>query len=187
MVSNLKSLIGKFYSVLYGLKHGHNVKISPPIKIRAVKGNVVLGDNVSMSASTILLGVTPQAKIIFGNNIRIAHHFQISCANLVSISSDVNIAPFVFISDHNHKFEDPQIPINDQGISLDENASVIIGQGSWIGTKATIIGNVKIGKHCVVGANSVVTKDIPDYCVAVGSPAKVIRHYDFDSGKWIRC
>lgn len=52
---------------------------------------------------------------------------------------------------------------------------VSIGEGSYIGINAVIVGNVKIGKHCVIGANSVVTKDVPDYCVAVGSPARVIK------------
>ena len=47
-----------------------------------------------------------------------------------------------------------------------------------IGINAVIVGNVKIGKHCVIGANSVVTKDVPDYCVAVGSPAKVIKRIE---------
>lgn len=50
-----------------------------------------------------------------------------------------------------------------------------IGDDSYIGINAVIVGNIKIGRHCVIGANSVVTKDVPDYCVAVGSPAKVIK------------
>ena len=187
MIHGLKVLIGGIYCALRGIKCGRNVSITPPMKVRFVNGGVLLGDNVSISASTILLGVTPQAKIIFGNNIRIAHHFQISCANTVNIGSDVNIAPFVFISDHNHKFEDPNKPIKDQGISIKEGGAVVIGEGSWIGTKATIIGSVKIGKHCVIGANSVVTKDIPDFSVAVGSPAKVIKRYDFERKEWIKC
>ena len=53
-----------------------------------------------------------------------------------------------------------------------------IGDGSYIGINAVIVGNVKIGKHCVIGANSIVTRDIPDYCVAVGSPAKIIKKYE---------
>lgn len=121
-----------------------------------------------------------------GDNIRIAHHFQISCANRVEIKSNVNIGPFVFITDHNHKFENPNIPIKDQGIYMMENTSAIIGEDTWIGTKVTIVGNVHIGKHCVIGANSVVTKDIPDYSIAVGSPAKVVKHYDFDRKEWVK-
>ena len=92
----------------------------------------------------------------------------------------------IFITDHNHKFEDPKIPVKDQGISIQENARIEIGSGSWIGTKVTIIGNVRIGRHCVIGANSVVTKDIPDYCVAAGVPAKVIRKYDPETRQWAK-
>lgn len=62
----------------------------------------------------------------------------------------------------------------DQGI-VQEGQTVTIGDGSYIGINAVIVGNVRIGKHCVIGANSVVTKDVPDYCVAVGSPARVIK------------
>ncbi|HIY35321.1 MAG TPA: acyltransferase [Candidatus Paraprevotella stercorigallinarum] len=186
MASYLKSLIGMLYSIIYGLKIGRNVYITPSLKVRCVRGNISIGNNVSLSASTILLGVTPTAKIEMCNNIRIAHHFQISCANIVKICSDVNVAPFVFITDHNHKFEDPYVPIKDQGIIMKSDSSVVIGEGSWIGTKAVIVGNVKIGRHCVVGANSVVTKDIPDYSIAVGSPAKVVKHYDFDRKEWVK-
>lgn len=53
--------------------------------------------------------------------------------------------------------------------------TVRIGKGSYIGINVVIVGNVRIGKHSVIGANSVVTKDVPEYCVAVGSPAKVIK------------
>ena len=186
MVSKLKSFLGMLYCVFYGMKRGRDIQITPPLKVRCVKGNVAFGNNVSLSAFTILLGVRPQAKIEIGNNIRIAHHLQISCANSVKICSDVNIAPCVFITDHNHKFENPDVPIKEQGISMKPNASVEIGEGSWIGTKAVIVGDVKIGRHCVIGAGSVVTKDVPDYSIVVGSPAIVIKHYDFTKGEWVR-
>lgn len=62
----------------------------------------------------------------------------------------------------------------DQGI-VQRGQKVSIGDGSYVGINSVIVGNVNIGKHCVIGANSVVTKDVPEYCVAVGSPAKVIK------------
>ncbi len=61
-----------------------------------------------------------------------------------------------------------------------------IGDGTWIGTNAVIVGNVRIGKNCVIGANSVVTKDIPDYCVAVGIPCKVIKRYSLETQNWVK-
>ena len=65
------------------------------------------------------------------------------------------------------------------------NNTVEIGEGSWLGENVCVLGT-HIGKHCVIGANSVVTKDIPDYSVAVGIPAKVIKRFDLESKSWRR-
>ena len=87
----------------------------------------------------------------------------------------------MYISDNLHGFSDITIPILEQPII--QNGEVEIGDGTWIGENVCILG-VKIGKNCVVGANSVVTKNIPDYCVAVGAPAYIIKRYCFDSKEW---
>lgn len=84
------------------------------------------------------------------------------------------LSPNVYITDCDHEYRDIEVPVIDQGI-VQKGQIVSIGDGSYIGINAVIVGNVKIGKHCVIGANSVITKDVPDYCVAVGSPAKVIK------------
>ena len=81
----------------------------------------------------------------------------------------------MYITDCDHEYRSVDIPVIDQGI-VQRGQKVSIGKGSYIGINAVIVGNVKIGKHCVIGANSVVTKDVPDYCVAVGSPARVIKN-----------
>jgi acetyltransferase-like isoleucine patch superfamily enzyme len=89
----------------------------------------------------------------------------------------------VYISDNQHGYENPDEYILNHYIV--QRGSVEIGEGSWLGENVCVIG-ASIGRHCVIGANSVVTKDIPDYCVAVGSPASVIKTYDFDQKKWVR-
>ena len=61
---------------------------------------------------------------------------------------------------------------------------VSIGDGCWIGEKVCILPGVSIGKKCVIGAASVVVKSIPDYCIAAGNPAKVIKRYNFVSHQW---
>ena len=63
---------------------------------------------------------------------------------------------------------------------------MIIEDESWIGANTVITSGVHIGKHCVIGAGSVVTKDIPDYSVAVGNPTKVVKHYDPCGQQWKR-
>lgn len=80
----------------------------------------------------------------------------------------------MYITDCDHEYRNIDVPAIDQGVAQ-KGQKVSIGEGSYIGINVVIVGNVKIGKHCVIGANSVVTKDVPDYCVAVGSPARVIK------------
>lgn len=99
----------------------------------------------------------------------------------VSIGNHVNLAQNVVVSGLNHNFQNPDIPIDRQGIST---SLVTIGDDIWIGANTTIIAGVSIGKHSVIGAGSVVTKDIPDYCVAVGNPARIIKRYNFHSNIW---
>ena len=59
-----------------------------------------------------------------------------------------------------------------------------IVQGSWIGTHVAIIGDVHIGRNCVIGANAVVTRDVPDYCVVAGAPAQIIKRFNLQTKKW---
>ena len=87
--------------------------------------------------------------------------------------------------DHNHAYEDIEIPIIKQGIT--EGGRIRIGEGSWIGRGAAILcsrGELTIGRHCVVSANSVVMRSIPDYSVVFGMPATIIRQYDPEKRAW---
>jgi len=105
----------------------------------------------------------------------------------VIIEDYVLFGPDNYICSSDHKYEDVSIPIIHSGtyeVNRNGHSDLKIGSGSWIGTHVAIIGDVHIGKHCVIGANSVVTKDIPDYCVAVGLPARVIKKYNAESKVW---
>jgi lipopolysaccharide O-acetyltransferase len=62
---------------------------------------------------------------------------------------------------------------------------VTINGGAWLGERCCILSGVTIGRKSIIGANSVVTKDIPDFCIAAGNPAKVIKHYDFNLHRWV--
>ena len=120
----------------------------------------------------------------FGEGTEIGNHSTLSAHNAITFGKDVLTGPHIFVSDHNHEYANPNIAVSKQGIRCEKDSEVTIGEGTWIGTNAVIVGNVKIGRHCVIGANSVVTKDIPDYSVAVGSPARVIKRYNFVSNRW---
>lgn len=124
-------------------------------------------------------------KIILGKNVDVGAFSNLSANNLIEIGNNVLLAPNVFISDHNHAYEQPNLPIREQG-QREHDAVVIIGADSWIGKNVVIVGNVRIGKHCVIGANSVVVGDVLDYSVAVGSPARPIKRFDQNVQKWER-
>ena len=92
----------------------------------------------------------------------------------IEIGDDVWTGHHVYITDQNHGYEDVDQPISRQTMP---ERPVTIGDGSWLGYGTVVLPGASIGRHVVVGANSVVTGHLPDFSVAVGSPAKVIRRY----------
>jgi acetyltransferase-like isoleucine patch superfamily enzyme len=114
-------------------------------------------------------------RCLIGKGSGIVGHFSITIGN------DVWTGHHVYITDQNHGYKDVSVPISKQ--SQPERA-VIIGDGSWLGHGSIILPGVTIGEHVVIGANSVVTKNIPSFSVAVGSPARVIRQY-VESEGWV--
>lgn len=110
-----------------------------------------------------------------GQGSEIGERCRISIANSLDIGEKVLHSSNVYITDCNHEYRNIDVSVIDQGI-VQKGQKSSIGGGSYIGINAVIVGNIRIGRHCVIGANSVVTKNVPDYCVAVGSPAKVIKN-----------
>jgi acetyltransferase-like isoleucine patch superfamily enzyme len=101
----------------------------------------------------------------------------------IEIGKKVLIADKVYLADNLHQYENIGIPVIDQPVK--QTAAVMIGDGAWLGENVCVIG-ASVGKQSVVGANSVVMQDIPDYCVAVGTPAKIIKRYSFEKKEWLR-
>ncbi len=101
----------------------------------------------------------------------------------VTIGNDVIIAQNVVISGLNHNYANTDTPIQQQGVNT---LPVNIEDECWIGANAVITAGVTIGKHTVIAAGAVVTKNIPSFCVAAGNPAKMIKQYDPVSKEWVR-
>ena len=116
-----------------------------------------------------------------GANTVIGNYNHIYATSSIIIENDVLTADKVYISDCSHSYEDVNIPIIKQQIK--QLSNIVIGRGAWIGENVCIIG-ASVGRNSVIGANSVVTHNIPDYCVAVGIPARVIKKYNFNTQKW---
>jgi lipopolysaccharide O-acetyltransferase len=126
--------------------------------------------------------------IKIGKNVQINDFVHISAHESVTIADNVLIASKVMISDITHgsykgnSFDsDPMVGPQERKIF---SSPVFISENAWIGEFVSILPGVKIGKSAIIGSNSVVTKNIPDYCIAVGNPARVIKKYNFDTGRW---
>jgi acetyltransferase-like isoleucine patch superfamily enzyme len=154
------------------LRNPHNIYVGHHVQIR---------NGARLETVTQRCGVAFEPKVTIGNYTAIEQGFHLTCAERVEIGNHVSITEYVGIFDIWHPYEDTGVPIMDQPL---KTSPVRIGDGSFIGFGAVIQPGVTIGRNCLVGANSVVTKSIPDFCVAVGIPAKVIRRYDQTARQW---
>lgn len=164
---------------------GAKSRIYSPLHIDGKK-NIYIGKDVVVQYKTWLAAVpltgSSVCKLIVDDGCRIGHFCHIYSTKSIHIGSNCLLADKIYISDNLHSYNDISIPILKSGII--QKKEVEIGEGSWLGENVCVIG-ASIGKHCVVGANSVVTKDIPDFSVAVGAPAKVIKSFDFHLNEWV--
>jgi acetyltransferase-like isoleucine patch superfamily enzyme len=184
-------LINAVYAKVFGFVLGHqfgnfgrSVSIVFPAGIEGSK-NINIGNNVYVAYKSYL-AAKPHTGAIkclleIGDGCRIGRFNHIYATRSVVIGANVLTANGVYISDNSHGYIDLMTPVMNQSVIQKNN--VEIGEGSWLGHNACIIG-ARIGRHCVIGANSVVTHDIPDLCVVVGAPAIIIRRYDPVNKSW---
>ena len=122
-----------------------------------MQGNIQLGENCSVQYNTLMVGYGDPG----------------DTEGLIKIGNNVRIAPNVMIISANHVFDNTDIPICKQGMDV---KPITIEDDVWVAGRVNIMAGVTIGKGSVIGAGSIVTKDIPPYSVAVGVPAKVIKY-----------
>ncbi len=185
----------KFWYPLINLKnrflfgaYGKDVYIEPGVVINRPR-YVHLGNHVRIKRNTSI-NLHPKSKdskeplLFIGDHVIISESCIISACNRIVIEENVGISPNVMIIDNSRKPGDVSRPSKEQDVV---SGYVHIGADSWIAYNACILPNVTIGKHCIIGALSVVNTDIPDYSVAVGIPARVIKRFDFEKRQWVNC
>ncbi len=193
LINMTKRIARRVYSFFFMIIHknvfgafGNNVRVYRPLQIDGYE-NIFIGDNVTILDGVWLasLNLTGEkgVKLEIGSGTSIGHLNHIYSTKAIIIENNVLTADKVYISDNMHSYEDINVPI--MGQSIKQCQSVVIGEGSWLGENVCVIG-ASVGKHCIIGANAVVTTDIPDYCVAVGVPARVIKRYDFGKNEWMK-
>jgi acetyltransferase-like isoleucine patch superfamily enzyme len=137
---------------------GNNSVIEDFSTINNGVGDVIIGDNTFIGLGNVVIG-----PVTIGNNIIFAQN--------------------IVMSGLNHGYEDITMPISKQKVST---ATIVVEDECWIGANAVLTAGVRIGKHSIVAAGAVVTKDVPPYSIAVGNPARVIKKYDFEKKEWVR-
>jgi acetyltransferase-like isoleucine patch superfamily enzyme len=127
--------------------------------------------------------------IKIGKNVQMNDYVHIGAVGSIIIGNNVLMASKIYISDHNHGSYDDLISDHPMSIPIDRKPvckPVIIEDNVWLGESVCILPGVCIGKGSIIGALSVVSKDIPPFSIAVGIPAKVVKKYDFEINKWVK-
>lgn len=162
---------------------------------------IFLGDNVSLGPGSFLIAMTHyppkimegsdksgpvqkfNSKISIGSRVTSTADLQIAAQSQIVIEDDVMFASNIHINDGFHGYENAKTPYKYQSIS--NIAPIKIKRGCWIGQNVMILPGVTIGELTIIGANSIVRESIPDRCIAVGNPAKVIKRWAEDAQDWI--
>lgn len=153
----------KFYSK-------HPFFIGQKVKFFIENGKIIIGNKARIGDYCEIQ--SRHSKIGIGNNFNLNSFSRIVAFNKISIGHNVTIAQFVSVLDHDHTYKviKGQMKLDGYG-----TAPISIGSNVWIADKVTILKGVKIGDNVIIGANSVVNKDIPDNSIAAGSPARVVK------------
>lgn len=149
-----------------------------------------IGDNVLIWQGCRIEGIIHKNKldnnyprIFFGNDVVMQQFCHITAAGFLEIGSGTLISYYVSIQDTDHCYDDISQNIYKQPLKIYKTS---IGENCFIGARVSILAGTILGRHCVVGANSVVRGKFPDYCVLVGAPARVVRRYDKGQSRWRR-
>lgn len=124
-------------------------------------------------------GVTLQStsgKIRLGKRVYLSRGVTVGAVGLVEIGDFALVAPGCYITDAGHRFDDPVLPVPDQG--MQSKGPTILEDNVWLGANVVVTSGVRIGRRSVIGANSVVTRDIPEFSVATGIPAKIVASHN---------
>jgi acetyltransferase-like isoleucine patch superfamily enzyme len=179
---NWSRLVAKCFSLLISgafAHFGRRTVLMHPVRLGG-EDRISIGDGVYIGAGSWLQtlpdGSNNSVAIGIGDGVSIAGACVISAVRSVRLEEEVLLARNVYISDHIHRYTDTEKSILRQGV--DKIQPVLIRRGAWLGQNVVVCPGVTIGRGSVVGANSVVTRDIPDYVVAAGSPARIIKQIE---------
>ncbi|MGZ4675163.1 MAG: acyltransferase [Acidimicrobiia bacterium] len=149
-----------------------------------IGADVIVGPYCTLSAG-VMPGHVPDRDpvVTIGDGVLIGRGSGVVGHRSVSIGDGVFTGHNVYVTDANHGYEDVHETI---GRQFAAPKPVVVGAGSWLGHGTIVLPGAHVGEHVAVGAGSVVTSELPDFSVAVGNPARVIRRYDTERAEWVK-
>lgn len=155
---------------------GKGAYLDHGVYLHACPGGISIGAGSLVMKNAILhvynFRDLPHSGIMVGERSLIGEACILRGQGGITIGDDVYLGTLVQVLAVNHVFADTGRPISHQGITAE---GVSIADGAWVGSGAIVLDGVRVGRNAVVGAGAVVTKDVPDYCIAIGNPARVVR------------
>ena len=142
-----------------------------------LEGRLEIGEGTLLEPH-VWLTAPDDARIRIGEGTFLNIAVMVASAGLVEIGDHCMFANGCFVTDANHRFDDPDSPITWQGFT--SKGPTRIGDNVWCGANVVVTSGVTVGERSVIGANSVVTQDIPRCSIAAGAPAKVLRRVQYD-------
>ena len=142
-------------------------------------GRLEVGEH-TLFEPDVWLTISDEGRIRIGAGTFLNIAVMVAAQDLVEIGDHCMFANGCFVTDANHRFDDPGRPITWQGFTT--KGPTRVGDNVWCGANVVITSGVTVGERCVIGANSVVTEDIPPFSIAAGAPAKVLRRVEYPSG-----
>lgn len=163
---------------------GEHSVLHQPVVSTVNPAGIRIGSWVNIGAYSVMEALVPERGVTvdIGDGAYIGHFLRLTAVGGVTVGREALISDRVYISDTNHVYDDVTEPIKRQG--LRDGRRVEIAEGAWLGIGAVVVGNVRIGRNAVVGANTVVRDDVPDFTVVAGNPARVVRRHDGEQWRW---
>jgi acetyltransferase-like isoleucine patch superfamily enzyme len=143
------------------------------------QGRLELGEGVLLEPG-VWITAPGAARVRIGEGTFLNRNVMVAAHELVEIGPHCMLANGCFVSDANHRFDDPDKPITWQG--FESKGPTRIGANCWLGAGVVVTSGVTVGERCVIGANSVVTRDLEPFSIAAGSPARVLRRVEYENG-----
>ncbi|HXB16809.1 MAG TPA: acyltransferase [Solirubrobacteraceae bacterium] len=142
------------------------------------EGRLELGEGVLLEPG-VWITAPDAARVRIGEGTFLNRNVMVASQQLVEIGAHCMLANGCFVSDASHRFDDLERPVTWQG--FESKGPSRIGDNCWLGVGVVVTSGVTVGERCVIGANSVVTRDIPPYSIAAGAPARVLRSIEYGS------